>query len=98
MSRTRTALTVGAFLLTAACASAPVKVDVRSEEEAIRALEMAAIATIQQKNAAAVAAFFTPDATFQLANQPAAIGTAAIRKEFEGFMALPNFEFSATPT
>lgn len=98
MSRTRSVVTVGALVLTAACASAPPKVDVRSEEDAIRALEMAAIAAIQQKNAAAVAAFFTPDATFQLANQPAAVGTAAIRQEFEGLMAFQNLQFSATPT
>ena len=98
MSRVRSAATVGALILTAACASAPPRVDVRTEEESIRALSRAALATVQAKNAAGFAAFYLPDASFQEANMPAFVGTAAIRGHFEQFMALPKFQLNFEPT
>lgn len=98
MSRTRTAVTVGALMLMAACASAPPRIDVRAEEGAIRALSAAGLANVKSRNAAAAAAMYTRNAFMQEPHRPGITGTDAIRRNWEESFALPNFQLTWEPT
>lgn len=98
MSRARSAMILATLTVAAACASAPARVDVRAEEEAIRALSSAALANVKAKNASATAAMYARDAFLQEPNRPGVTGNDAIRRNWEQTFAFPNFQLTWQPT
>ena len=83
-------------VLAAACATTP-RVDVASEEAAIRAVNRRMEQAVASRNADAIAQVYTTDAVFMIPNAPAARGQAAIRSAWAGFLT-PNVSLSLSPT
>jgi uncharacterized protein (TIGR02246 family) len=86
-----------AAAVTAACATTP-RVDVASEEAAIRARSRQLVQAVASKNADAAAALYATDATFMAPNRPAVTGRAAIRGFWAETVAMPNVALTITPT
>ena len=86
-----------AAAITAACATTP-RVDVASEEAAIRARNRQLVQAVTSKNADAAAAVYATNATFMAPNMPAVTGRAAIRGFWAETMAMPNVALTITPT
>jgi uncharacterized protein (TIGR02246 family) len=86
-----------AAAITAACATTP-RVDVASEEAAIRARSRQLVQAVTSKNADAAAAVYATDATFMAPNMPAVTGQAAIRGFWAETVAMPNVALTITPT
>jgi uncharacterized protein (TIGR02246 family) len=80
-----------------ACATTP-RVDVASEEAAIRARSRQLVQAVTSKNADAAAAIYATDATVMAPNRPAARGRAAIRGFWAETVAMPNVALTITPT
>lgn len=87
-----------AFLfLIVACASVP-RVDLASEESAIRELDRQWAQAAARRDTAAFLGFYADDATLVMPNAPPAIGRAAIRSRTLELFALPNLSLSFEPT
>jgi uncharacterized protein (TIGR02246 family) len=86
-----------AAALAAACATTP-RVDVASEESAIRAINRQMEQAVASKNVDAVVRLYADDAVLMPPNAPAAQGQAAIRKFWTESIGLPNASLSLTPT
>lgn len=82
---------------TAACASTP-RVNVATEEAAIRAQTRQFEQAVASRNADALAALYTADATFMVPNMPTVSGQAAIRGAWAEMLRLPNLALTLTPT
>lgn len=70
--------------------------DVATETQAIRAVNTQWLAAVQSHDAAATAAFFTPDGRLLPPNAPTVQGSAAIAEEYAGMYQLPNLAVSWT--
>jgi uncharacterized protein (TIGR02246 family) len=81
----------------AACATTP-RVDVASEEAAIRAINRRMEQAVASKNADEVARLYATDASFMAPNMPASRGQAAIRSTWAEFLKLPNVSLRLAPT
>lgn len=81
----------------AACATTP-RVNVATEEAAIRANTRQFEQAVASKSADAVAALYTADATFMAPNMPTVSGQPAIRGAWAQMLMLPNLALSLTPT
>jgi uncharacterized protein (TIGR02246 family) len=86
-----------AAVLAAACATTP-RVDVASEETAIRAVNRQVEQGVASKNADAIGRLYATDAVFMVPNAPAARGQAAIQSTWAEFLKLPNLSLTLTPT
>jgi uncharacterized protein (TIGR02246 family) len=86
-----------AAAVAAACATTP-RVDVASEEAAIRARSRQLVQAVASKNADAAAAVYATDATLMAPNRPAVTGQAAIRGFWAETVAMPNVALTITPT
>jgi uncharacterized protein (TIGR02246 family) len=87
---------VVAAALAMACATTP-RVDVASEDAAIRAVNRQMEQAVASRNADAAARLYTTDAVFMIPNAPPATGQAAIREAWTGLL-LPNASLSLSPT
>src|SRR5687768_16221049 len=92
-----TSLYVLATVLAAGCATTP-RVDVASEEAAIRAVNRRMEQAVASKNADEVARLYATDASFMAPNMPASRGQANIRGTWAEFLRLPNVSLSLSPT
>jgi uncharacterized protein (TIGR02246 family) len=90
-------LCVLAAAVAAACATTP-RVDVASEEAAIRAVNRRMEQAVTSKNADEVARLYAADASFMAPNMPASRGQATIRSTWAEFLRMPNVSLSLTPT
>lgn len=88
-------LTAAALL--AACATAP-KVNLQTEEQAIRDLDRRWVEAMQAKDVNTVVGFYAPDAYAAMPNMPGMVGHAALRSAFAEMVKMPNLAISATPT
>jgi uncharacterized protein (TIGR02246 family) len=86
-----------AAVIVAACATTP-RVDVATEEAAIRAVNRQVEQGVASKNAEAIAQLYATDAVFMMPNDPAARGRAAIQGVWGEFLKLPNLSLRLTPT
>lgn len=86
-----------AVIVAAACATTP-RVDVASEEAAIRAVNRRMEQAVASKNADAIAQLYATDALFMAPNEPTARGQSAIRGVWSEFVKLPNLSLSLSPT
>lgn len=86
-----------AAVVAAACATTP-RVDVASEESAIRAVNRRMEQGVASRNADAIAQLYATDAVFMAPNAPAARGQSAIRGMWAEFLTAPNIALSLTPT
>lgn len=84
-------------MLLAACATTP-RVDVVSEEAAIRGLSRQWAQAAMNKDAAAFVGFYADNATVTMPNMPTAVGRTSIRSMVDGMLAMPNLSFSFEPT
>jgi uncharacterized protein (TIGR02246 family) len=91
-----TFLAVVAAILAGGCASVP-KVDVRSDEQAILALDAEFGAATARKDLDAVVALYAPDATMLPNDAPAARGTKAIRLLWTEIFKVPGLAISVVP-
>lgn len=91
------ALLPALLFLAVACASVP-RVDVASEESAIRELDRQWAQAAARRDTAAFVGFYAEDATLVMPNAPPAAGLAAIRSAVAGMLALPNLNLSFEPT
>ena len=91
------ALLVLAAAAAAACATTP-RVNVATEEAAIRAQTRQFEQAVAARNADAVAALYTADATFMAPNMPTVSGQAAIRGAWAEMLQLPSLALTLTPT
>ncbi len=80
----------------ASCTSVP-KVDVRSDELAIRALDAEFGAAAARKDLDAVVALYAPDATMLPNDAPAARGTKAIRLLWTEIFKVPGLSIEVVP-
>lgn len=85
-----------AAVLAVACATTP-RVNVASEEAAIRAVNRQMEQAVASRNADAIARLYTTDAVFMIPNAPPARGQAAIRQAWVGLLP-PNASLSLSPT
>ena len=85
-----------AAVLVGACATTP-RVDVASDEAAIRAVNRRMEQAVASRNADAIAQVYATDAVFMIPNAPAARGQAAIRSAWAGVLA-PNVSLTLSPT
>ncbi len=85
-----------AAVLAAACATTS-RVDVASEEAAIRAVNRRMEQAVASRNADAIAQLYATDAVFMIPNAPAARGQAGIRSAWAEFLT-PNVSLSLSPT
>jgi uncharacterized protein (TIGR02246 family) len=85
-----------AAALAAACATTP-RVNVASEEAAIRAVNRQMEQGVASRNADAIARLYAMDAVFMIPNAPSAKGQAAIREAWAGVLS-PNASLSLSPT
>ena len=81
----------------AACASTP-RVNVASEDAAIRAINRQMEQAVASKNVDAIAQLYAMDAVFMVPNMPAARGQAAIRDTWAQALAGANTRLSLSPT
>ena len=79
-----------------ACATTP-RVDVASEEAAIRAVNRQLEQAVASRNADAATQLYATDAVFMIPNAPAAKGQAAIREAWAALLP-PNARLSLSPT
>jgi len=79
-----------------ACATTP-RVNVASEEAAIRAVNRQMEQAVASRNADAIARLYATDAVLMIPNAPPARGQAAIREAWVGLLP-PNASLSLTPT
>lgn len=86
-----------AAAVAAACATTP-RVDVATEEAAIRAVNRRMEQAVTSKNADEVARLYATDASFMAPNMPASRGQANIRGTWAEFLKLPNVSLSLSPT
>jgi len=70
--------------------------DVAAEAQAIRDVNAQWLGAVTSKDAAATAAFYTPDGRLMAPNAPTAQGAAAIAEAFAGIFSLPNVALSWT--
>jgi uncharacterized protein (TIGR02246 family) len=96
MTRTTT-FYVLASALAAACATTP-RVDVATEESAIRAINRRMEQAVASKNVDAVAQLYATDANFMAPNMPTARGQAAVRQVWADFLQLPGVALTLAPT
>jgi uncharacterized protein (TIGR02246 family) len=80
----------------AACATTP-RVDVASEEAAIRGIARQMVQAATAKDVDAVMRLYTDDAVFMMPNAPPARGQAAVRAVWSQFLGLPNLQLGLTP-
>lgn len=92
----RAAVTLAALAL-AACASVP-KVNMASEEAAVRAQDQRLMTAVNSNDGNTVAAIYAPDAYMMVPNAPLASGNAAVRDMWTGMMKMPGFHLSFAPT
>jgi uncharacterized protein (TIGR02246 family) len=85
-----------AAAVAAACATTP-RVDVASEESAIRALNRQMEQAVASKNVDAVARLYAADAVFMPPNAPPVRGQAAIREYWAEAIKLPNASLTLAP-
>jgi uncharacterized protein (TIGR02246 family) len=85
-----------AAVVVVACATTP-RVDVASEEAAIRAVNRQMEQAVASRNVDAIARLYATDAVFMIPNTPAAKGQAAIREAWTGLLP-PNAALSLSPT
>lgn len=85
-----------AAALAVACATTP-RVNVASEEAAIRAVNRQMEQGVASRNADAISRLYTPDAVFMIPNMPPAKGQAAIREAWTGLLPA-NASLRLTPT
>jgi uncharacterized protein (TIGR02246 family) len=71
--------------------------DREAEERRIRQLDRQWVAAVSEKDAAAVAEFYAPDARIMPANAPAVRGRAAIAEFWKGLLELPGLDFRFEP-
>ncbi|MFN2397348.1 MAG: SgcJ/EcaC family oxidoreductase [Gemmatimonadaceae bacterium] len=81
----------------AACTSA-VRVDTRTEEEAIRELDRKIVAAAKAKDAAAFASYFAENGVLMPSNGAQVTGREAIQTFWSDFLKTPNATMSFTPT
>ena len=86
-----------AAVVAVACATTP-RVNVASEEAAIRAVNRQMEQGVASKNPDAIAQLYTTDAVFMMPNEPAVRGQAGIRGVWGEFVKLPNLSLKLTPT
>jgi uncharacterized protein (TIGR02246 family) len=91
------ALLVLAAASAAACATTP-RVNVATEEAAIRSNTRQFEQAVAAKNADALAALYAADATFMAPNMPTVSGQSAIRGAWAEVLSLPNLALTLTPT
>lgn len=91
------ALLVLAVAGATACATTP-RVNVASEEAAIRENTRQFVQAVTTKNADALAALYATDATFMVPNMAPITGRAAIRGYWAETMAMPNVSLTLSPT
>ena len=91
---------VSVFLFSAAAAGCAAgsnpAIDLAAEETAIRAIDQQMLAAANARDAAAFSAVFAPDGALLFPNQPAAIGTEAIRAVVQRDFAVPDFAVTWT--
>ncbi|HUS25114.1 MAG TPA: nuclear transport factor 2 family protein [Candidatus Binatia bacterium] len=75
----------------------PVAIDVKAEEDAIRAQVQKMNETIAAKDAAATTAFYAEDASFMAPNEDTRTG-AAIGESWANFVKLPGVTLTISPT
>lgn len=98
MRRTTTSITHLAMLtLLFGCASAP-RVNMATEEQAIRELDASQARAIAARDVDAATASYGPNSWFLMSNAPLAAGRDAIRGTFTEFLKTPNLDFTFTPT
>ncbi len=85
-----------AVVAAVACATTP-RVNVASEDAAIRAINRQMEQAVASRNVDAIAQLYATDAVFMIPNAPAARGQAAIREAWRGVLS-PNASLSLTPT
>ena len=85
-----------AAVVAAACATTP-RVDVASEDAAIRAINRQMEQGVASRNADAIARLYAADGVLMIPNTPIARGQAAIREAWAGLLP-PNGSLSLTPT
>jgi uncharacterized protein (TIGR02246 family) len=85
-----------AAAVAAACATTP-RVDVASEDAAIRAINRQMEQGVASRNADAIARLYAADGVLMIPNMPVARGQAAIREAWVGLLP-PNGSLSLTPT
>lgn len=88
---------VATLALLVGCASAP-RVNIATEEQAIRDLDAAQVRAIAAKDLDAATVSYGPGSYVMMANAPAVAGRDAIRGMFTEFLKSPNLDFSFTPT
>lgn len=81
----------------AACATTP-KVNLQTEEQAIRDLDRRWVEAVRAKDINTIVGFYAPDAYAAMSNMPAMVGTDAIRSGFTEMLKMPNLAFAFTPT
>src|SRR5688572_25930036 len=81
----------------AACASTP-RVNVASDEAAIRAINRQMEQAVASRNADAISRLYATDAIFMVPNVPPARGQAAIRDVWAQFLTASNMSLALTPT
>ena len=91
-----TLLALTSAMLACGCTSVP-KVDARSDELAIRALDAEFGAAAARKDLDAVVALYAPDATMLPNDAPAARGTKAIRLLWTEIFKVPGLAISVVP-
>lgn len=95
--RIRPLALIAAAVSSLSCASAP-RVDVQSEEQAIRARLAEGMAAVAAKDVDRFANLYAPDAALLLANVPIIQGRPAIRAELQKLFSAPNMSFSFAST
>lgn len=80
----------------AGCATTP-RADVAGAEAAIRDINRRMEQAVATKNAAVVAELYATDAVFMPPNMPTARGQAAIRKQWDDMLQMPNASLSLSP-
>lgn len=88
---------VATLALLVGCASAP-RVNIATEEQAIRDLDAAQVRAIAAKDLDAIMAPYGPDSYLMMSNAPLAAGRDAIRAMFTEMLQYPGMNFSFTPT
>lgn len=98
MRSTAASLThLATLALVLGCASAP-RVNMATEEQAIRDLDAQWVRAIAAKDIDAITSYYAPDAHLMISNAPLATGRPAIRAMTDELLKYPNLNFSFTPT
>jgi uncharacterized protein (TIGR02246 family) len=81
----------------AACATAP-RVNLQSEEQAIRDLDRRWVEAVAAKDVTTAVDMYAPDAYFMAPNAPLASGQSAIRPMWAELLQAPNLNLTFSPT